>query len=177
VGYWDLFLLFFRAGLSFGGGVAVMAVLLKELVERRRAVTRGEFLTLYGLARIVPAGSINSMAVGFGYLFHGLLGSVVALAGLALPALVPTIVLVALYDAVRGSPWLDLLPVTLLPAAVGLLAGAVLSLGKEVARPSLDLVIAVVAVVAALALRINPGLVLVLSGVVGAALLRHEEQA
>ncbi len=177
VGYWDLFLLFFRAGLSFGGGVAVMAVLLKELVERRQAVTRSEFLALYGLARIIPAGTINALAVGFGYLFHGLLGSVVALAGLLLPALVPTIVLVVLYDAVRGSPWLDLLPVTLLPAAVALLAGAVLSLGKEVARPSVDLVIAVAAVVAALALRANPGVVLLLSGAVGAMLLRHEEQA
>jgi chromate transporter len=140
-------------------------------------VSRSEFLTLYGLARIVPAGSINSMAVGFGYLFHGLLGALVALAGLALPALVPTILLVVLYDRVRGSPWLDLLPVTLLPAAVAMLAGAVLSLGKEVARPSLDLVIAVAAVVAALVLRVNPGLVLVLSGVVGAVLLRHEDAA
>ena len=177
VGYWSLFLLFFRAGLTFGGGVVVMAVLLKELVDRRRAVTRGEFLTLYGLARIVPAGSINAMAVGFGHLFHGLLGAVVALAGLALPALIPTIALVALYDALRGNPWLDLVSVTLLPAAVALLVGGVLSLGKEVARPSLDLAIAVAAVVAALLLRVNPGLVLVLGGVVGAVLLRHEEAA
>src|SRR5437867_1915844 len=94
VGSWALFVLFLRAGLVFGGGVTIMAVLLTELVERRRAVSRGEFLTLYGLARLVPSGTITALAVGFGYLFGGFPGSVVALAGLALPALVPTIALV-----------------------------------------------------------------------------------
>ena len=49
--------------------------------------------------------------------------------------------------------------------------------GREVARPSWDLAIAVAAVAGALALRVNPGLVLVAGGVVGAILLRHEEAA
>ena len=41
-------------------------------------------------------------------------------------------VLIVLYDAFRGSPVFDLLPVTLLPAAVALIAGAVVSLAREV---------------------------------------------
>jgi chromate transporter len=159
----------------FGGGATVTGVLLQDLVDRRRAISRSEFLTLYGLARLIPSGTTTALAVGLGYLFGGFPGSVVALAGTALPALVPTIALTILYEAVRGSPWLDLVPVTLLPAAVALLAGAVLSLGREVARPSLDLAIAVVAVAAALVLRWNPGLILVLSGLFGALLLRGDE--
>lgn len=152
----------------------VMAGVQQELVERRRALTRFEFLTLYGLARIVPSGTMTALAVALGYLFRGLPGSVVALAGLVLPALAPTIALAAIYDLVRGSPWFDLLPVTLLPAAVALLAGAVLSLGREVARPSAELVIAIAAVIAGLVLRLNPGIVLVAGGVAGALLARGE---
>ena len=177
MGYCDLFLLFFRAGLVFGGGITIMGVLQQELVTRRRAVTRSEFLTLYGLARIVPSGTITALAVGFGYLFGGFPGTVCALAGLVLPALAPTIALTILYDVARGSSWFDLLPVTLLPAAVALLAGAVVSLGREVARPSLDLAIAAGAVIGALALRLNPAALLVLGGLLGALLLRGEEAA
>src|SRR3954468_18809559 len=133
VGSWHLFVLFLRAGLVFGGGITIMAVLQEELVRRRRAVSRTEFLTLYGLARIVPSGTITALAVGFGYLFGGFPGTVVALAGVALPARVPTIALTVLYASARGSPWFDVVVATLLPAAVALLAGAVLSIGREVA--------------------------------------------
>ena len=175
MGHWDLFRLFFQAGLIFGGGAVITAVLLKELVDRRRAISRSEFLAVYGLARIVPSGSINALAVGFGYLFGGFTGTLAALAGLCLPALVPIVALVALYDAVQGSPWLALLPVTLLPAAVALLGGAVLSLGREVAGHRRDVAIAVGAGVAALLLRANPGVVLLLCGALGAVLFRREE--
>jgi chromate transporter len=175
VGLWGLFVLFLRAGMIFGGGLACTAVLLQDLVERRKAITRSHFLALYGLARLIPSGTTTALAVGLGQLFGGVPGTVVALLGIALPSLIPTVALTVFYESVRGSPWLDLLPVTLLPAAVALLASAVLSLGKEVARPTLEPVFAVVAFAGALALGINPGVLLVLGGLLGALLLRGRE--
>jgi chromate transporter len=165
--------MFFRAGLTFGGGLAIMAVLSQELVDRRRAMSRAEFLTLYALARIVPSGTMTALAVAIGYRFAGMVGTVVALGGVALPGLVPTLVLVMLYDALRGSPVLDLLPVTLLPAAVALIGGAVVSLAREVARP-LELALAAGALVGALILRLDPAVLIVLGGAVGALCLSGE---
>jgi chromate transporter len=172
VGLWALFVLFLRAGMIFGGGLACTAVLLQELAERRKALTRSHFLALYGLARLIPSGTTTALAVGLGQLFGGFPGTVVALLGIALPSLIPTIALTIFYESVQGSPWLDLLPVTLLPAAVALLASAVLSIGREVAKPTLEPVFAAVAFVAALTLGINPGVLLVLGGLLGAVLLR-----
>ena len=149
VGRWALFLLFLRAGMIFGGGLACTAVLLQDLAERRKAIARSHFLALYGLARLIPSGTTTALAVGLGQLFGGFPGTVVALLGIALPSLIPTIALTVFYESVRGSPWLDLLPVTLLPAAVAF-AGA-------------------------LALGINPGVLLVLGGLLGALLLRGRE--
>ena len=174
VGLWALFVLFLRAGMIFGGGLACTAVLLQELVDRRKALTRSHFLALYGLARLIPSGTTTALAVGLGQLFGGFPGTAVALLGIALPSLIPTIALTIFYESVQGSPWLDLLPVTLLPAAVALLASAVLSIGREVARPTLEPVFAAVAFGAALALGINPGVLLVLGGLLGAVLLRGE---
>ena len=172
-GPWALFLLFLRAGMNFGGGLAIMAILSKELVDRRRAMSRGEFLTLYALARIVPAGTMSGMAVAIGYRFGGLLGTLAALAGVALPGLLPTLALVVLYDAFRGSPAFDLLPATLLPAAVALIGGAVISLAREVARP-VEIALAAGALVGALVFRLDPAVLIVLGGAVGAFLLRGE---
>ena len=174
LGLWALFRLFFRLGLNFGGGLAITTLLLDELVERRRVISRAHFLTLYGLARMLPGGTLTAHAIGLGYRLAGLPGSLVALAGVSLPVLVPTVALAALYGTVRGSPLLELVPVTLLPAGVALLFGAVLQLGRDVARPSPELVIAVVTLLGALFVGLHPGLLLILGGVVGAVVLRRD---
>src|SRR5687768_13864818 len=144
IGLVALFWLFLRAGLNFGGGVAITGLLSEELVERRRLLTRQQFLSLYGLARILPGGTLTAHAIGLGYRFGGPLGSVVALAGVSLPVLVPAIGLAALYGYFRGSLLLEVLPVTRLPAGVAVLCGAVIQLGEDVAQPSLEVAIAVV---------------------------------
>jgi chromate transport protein ChrA len=41
----ELFLIFLKAGLAFGGGLGIIAVLEEELVTKRRLVSREEFLT------------------------------------------------------------------------------------------------------------------------------------
>jgi chromate transport protein ChrA len=42
----ELFSIFFKAGLAFGGGLGILAVLEDELVSKRSAATRDEFLTI-----------------------------------------------------------------------------------------------------------------------------------
>lgn len=79
VSYRELFSIFFKAGLAFGGGLGILAVLENELVTRRQAVKADEFLALYGLGCIVPSGTVTALAVAYGYQFGGLVGTVVAL--------------------------------------------------------------------------------------------------
>src|SRR6267143_233602 len=164
----ELFLIFLRAGLAFGGGLGILAVLEHELVDKRRAVTREEFLTIYGIGRIVPSGTMTALAVAYGYKFGGLSGTVIALTALSLPVFVLTIALTIAYHYLRNSRVFDLLPVTIMPAALALIVVAALKLGKDVFRPSRELVVAGVAFALALFLRLNPALILVAGGVVGA---------
>ncbi len=168
----DLFTIFFKAGWAFGGGLGILAVLEDELVTRRQAVSRDEFLAIYSMGRIVPSGTMTALAVAYGYRFGGLAGTVVALIALVLPAFLLTIGLTIAYTSLKDSPWLTLLPVTLLPAAVALIVAAALNLGKHVFRPSVDLVLAVSAFVGAFVLGINPSILLVLGGLVGVLVFR-----
>src|SRR2546428_2693656 len=168
----DLFLIFLKAGLAFGGGLGILGVLEDELVERRGAVTTDEFLTIYGIGRIVPSGTMTALAVAYGYKFGGLWGTVIALAALSLPVFVLTIALTIAYHYLRSSRLFDLLPITIMPAALALIAVAALKLGKDVFRPSRELIVAGVAFALALFLRLNPALILVAGGVLGAFALQ-----
>ena len=129
--YADLFQVFLKAGLAFGGGPGIIAVLEEELVSKRRLLTRDEFLASYALGRMIPAGTSAAMAVGFGYRFHGVLGTFVALGALLLPGVILTILFTAAFAALQSSSLLGMLSVTLLPAATAFILLAALKLGKE----------------------------------------------
>lgn len=171
----ELFLIFLKAGLAFGGGLGILAVLEDELVSKRRVVSREEFLTIYGIGRIVPSGTMTALAVAYGYKFGGMLGTLLALSALALPAFVLTIILTIAYHYLRASRLFVLLPITIMPAALALIVVAALKLGKDVFRPSLELVIAGAAFACALFLQLNPALLLLAGGIIGALVLRDAE--
>jgi len=59
-------------------------------------------------------------------------GTVIALTALSLPVFVLTIALTIAYHYLRNSRLLDLLPVTIMPAALALIIVAALKLGKDV---------------------------------------------
>jgi chromate transporter len=172
----ELFGIFLKAGLAFGGGLGILAVLEQELVTRRQAVDREEFLRLYGLGRVVPSGTMTALAVAYGYRFAGLLGTVITLAALVLPALVLTVALTAAYGLLRQQRWLlELLPVTILPAALAFIVVAGVRLGRDVFRPSRELLLAAAAFLAAAVLRLSPVLLLLAGGVAGTVLFRPKE--
>jgi chromate transporter len=172
----ELFLIFLKAGLAFGGGLGILAVLEDELVSKRRVVSREEFLTIYGIGRIVPSGTMTVLAVAYGYKFGGMLGTLLALSALVLPAFVLTVALTIAYHYLRTSRLFDLLPVTIMPAALALIVVAALKLGKDIFRPSIELVIAGVAFALALFLKLNPALLLLAGGIIGALVLRDAEE-
>lgn len=171
-----LFGIFLKAGLAFGGGLGILAVLEQELVTRRQAVGREEFLRLYGLGRIVPSGTMTALAVAYGYRFAGLPGTVISLTALVLPALVLTVALTAVYGLLHRQAWLpELLPVTILPAALAFIVVAGVRLGRDVFRPSRELLLAAAAFAGAAVLHLSPVLLLLAGGVAGTVLFRPKE--
>jgi chromate transport protein ChrA len=80
--------------------------------------------------------------------------------------------LAAAYAVLGHGTALDYVRVTLIPAALGLIMVSAVRIGREIPIPSPELVIAVAALVAAVAFRVNPTLLLFGGGVVGAIFLR-----
>jgi chromate transporter len=167
-----LFLLFLRIGLSFGAGAGMSAVLQEELVRKRQAISRGEFMVLYGLARLVPSGSMTALAVAIGYRYCGVPGTVVVLVAMILPAFILTVLLTVAYTLLAGSAALGVVNLTLMPAALAVVVVSAFRLGREFFTPSLELILAITAAVGVLVLGINPSLILVAGGLIGAWALR-----
>lgn len=106
----ELFLAFSWMALQGFGGVLVIAQ--RELVERRRWLTREEFLEDWGVAQIMPGPNLINLSIALGSRYFGLRGALVAVAGMLSIPLVIVLLLATLYGQLAH-----------LPAAAGALRG------------------------------------------------------
>ena len=82
----DLFVSFTLLALQGFGGV--LAVVQRELVEKKRWMTREEFVEEWSVAQVMPGPNVINLAVVVGMRYFGLRGAAVAVAGmLAVPLL------------------------------------------------------------------------------------------
>ena len=91
----ELFLAFNRLALQGFGGV--LPVAQRELVERRRWLTKDEFVEMLAISQVLPGPNVVNLALMFGDRTFGTRGALVALAGMLLAPLVVVLALTALY--------------------------------------------------------------------------------
>ena len=91
----DLFFTFNRLALQGFGGV--LPVAQRELVERKRWLSREEFVEMLALSQVLPGPNVVNLALMFGDRFFGLRGAFAAVAGMLAVPLVIVMALTAAY--------------------------------------------------------------------------------
>ncbi len=85
----SLFWAFFKIGLfTFGGGYAMIAVIEKELVEKKKWITHEEFLNIIGIAESTPGPIAINSSTFIGFKIGKVLGSIFATIGVVLPSFI-----------------------------------------------------------------------------------------
>ena len=98
----DLFLSFTWLALQGFGGV--LAVVQRELVEKKRWMTREQFVEDWAVAQILPGPNVVNLALMIGGRCFGLSGALAALAGMLAAPLVVVLIMAALYGSVADLP-------------------------------------------------------------------------
>lgn len=79
----------FKIGLfTFGGGYAMIAVIERELVERKKWIKHEEFMDLIAIAESSPGPIAINSATYLGYKLCGFFGSLFATLGVVLPSFI-----------------------------------------------------------------------------------------
>jgi chromate transporter len=149
----------------FGSGYALLAFLRRDLVTGLGWLSAREVLDAVVAGQVTP-GPLFTTATFLGYLLGGLPAAVVATAAIFLPSFLLVAALEPLIGRVRRSRWAGAALDGVTVAALGLMAGVTVDLGRTAIVDPLTAGIAVAALLALLRWRPNP-LWLVL---VGAAL-------
>jgi chromate transporter len=98
----DLFFSFTWLALQGFGGV--LAVIQREMVERKRWLTQEEFLEDWAVAQIMPGPNVVNLSLMVGGRYFGLKGALTALAGMLSAPLVIVLLLGVLYTRFGDNP-------------------------------------------------------------------------
>ena len=101
----DLFVSFTLLALQGFGGV--LAVVQRELVEKKRWMTQEEFVEEWAVAQIMPGPNVVNLSLMIGARYFGFKGAMAALAGMLTVPLLIVLLLALLYAQFAAHPGLQ----------------------------------------------------------------------
>lgn len=142
----DLFVSFTLLALQGFGGV--LAVVQRELVEKKRWMTREEFIEEWAVAQIMPGPNVINLSLMIGDRYFGLRGAMVALAGMLTVPLFVVLGLALLYAQFSSSAAVAGALRGMGAVAAGLIAATGIKLASALARHPLGVPLCAVLAVA-----------------------------
>jgi len=141
-----LFWIFFRiACTSFGGFMAMIAVVENVVVERKKLLTHQDMLDGISLAQILPGPVAVNVCTYVGYRLRGGAGALVAAAAAILPAFVLIVLLSAAYFRFGQTPAVNRLFTGFVPAVTAVIVAAAWNMSRRALTGARERVIAAVA--------------------------------
>ena len=126
----DLFVVFLKIGaFTFGGGWAMISIIEKEIVEKKRWVSKEEFLDLLAVSQSIPGILAVNMAVAVGDKMRGRKGALCAALGTILPSffMILTVAIFLTPDMIKSNETLNNIFRGIRPAVVALIIAPVIS--------------------------------------------------
>ena len=99
----DLFVSFTLLALQGFGGV--LAVVQRELVEKKRWMTREQFVEDWAGAQVMPGPNVVNLSLMIGGRYFGLPGALAGVAGMLAAPLVVVLLLAVAFGGVSQEPW------------------------------------------------------------------------
>ena len=130
--------LFLRLGLTaFGGPAAHIAMMRREVVQRRRWIDDQRFLDLIGACNLIPGPNSTEMAIHLGYLRAGWPGLLVGGALFIIPAVVFVLALAWSYVTYGSLPAATWLLYGIKPVIIAIVAQALYGLARTALKDRL----------------------------------------
>jgi chromate transporter len=171
----EIALVFLKLGtVAFGGPAAHLAMMEEEFVRRRKWISEAEFLDRLAAANLIPGPSSTEVAIFIGHLKRGWRGLIVAGCCFIIPAAVLVSGIAWAYVRFGSLPQVGAVLYAIKPVVVAIVVQALGKLARTGVRTVFLAVVAAASVGITL-LGISPIMVLVLAGLVSAAVLwvRH----
>ncbi len=161
---WELFIIVLKLGaFTFGGGYAMFPLMEREYVDNRGWFETQEMLDMLAVAQSLPGMLSINASILIGYRLFGVVGTLVAVFGMALPSLIALSIISFFYVQFRENIYVNAALKGIRVAVVALLVQAVITLGKNGVKGVFGWVMACLAFGVAMIFSVHP-VIIILSG-------------
>ena len=152
---------------SFGGPAGQIAIMHKELVERRRWMSEDHFLHALNFCMLLPGPEAQQLATYLGWRLHGARGGIAAGALFVLPSILILWALSWLYMAGGEVAWIKGIFYGLIPAVIAIVISAVRRIGSKALKTPALWAMALLSFVAIFFFKISFVVILLAAAVIG----------
>ena len=157
---------------GFGGPIALVGYMQRDLVEERRWFTADEFSRGLALAQISPGPLAAQLAAYLGWLRGGVRGAALSAVAFIAPSLAMVLVIAAVYVRFDKHEWLQRAFAAVGAAVIGILARSAVKLSRMTLKRDRLLWIIAVANAAGVLLLRRESLLLLVAGGAAAVMIR-----
>ena len=168
VGFAEAFAYWVRLGfISFGGPAGQIAIMQRDLVDRKKWISQGRFLHALSYCMLLPGPEAQQLAIYIGWLLHGTWGGIVAGAFFVIPSIFILWGLSVVYASYGNIPLVAGAFAGLKPAVVALVIVALVRIGARALKPRGLVGIAAAAFVAIFVLHVPFPWIVLAAGAAG----------
>ena len=172
----SLFLTFAKiGGITFGGGLTMLPLLTREIVEKKKWATEEELLDYYAVGQCTPGIFAVNTATFIGYYQAGVFGGIFATLGMVFPSIVIITVVASVLQSFMDYPIVSSALTGINAIVCALLSHTVITLGKKSLVNVVSVVLFIIGLVACFVFDITPILLVVFGGVVGVVTTKIKE--
>lgn len=166
--YVQLFTAFFKIGLfTFGGGMSMLPMLQRELVESKQWLTEEEILNYFAIGQCTPGIIAVNVATFCGYKRAGLSGAIVSTIGIVCPSWIVITLIAGSISRFSDIVWIQRAMKGVYVAVAALLARAVFTFGKKIITDFVTAGIAAGAFLAMSVWNVSGILIVLVAGIIG----------
>ena len=164
----DLFLTFAKIGsITFGGGYAMLPIIQREIVEKKKWATETEVMDYYAVGQCTPGVIAVNTATFIGYRLKGISGGIIATLGVVFPSLVIIMIIAMFLKNFANFEIVKHAFGGIRVAVVALIISSIIKLWKSSVKNYIGFIIAIVAFALGAILQLSPIYVVIGAAIVG----------
>ncbi|WP_296320305.1 chromate transporter [Treponema sp. UBA3813] len=168
---WDLFSIFFKIGsCTFGGGIAMLPILERELAEKRNWTTSDELLDYFAIGQSTPGIIAVNVATFIGYKRAGLIGGCVATFGMVFPSIIIITLIAKFISNFSEIEWVQKALKGINVAVAAILTSAVYKFSKKSVKNLFGFLLLVIAFLLIFVFNVGTAYVIFGSAILGVIL-------
>jgi chromate transporter len=168
----QIFITFFKIGpVTFGGGYAMIPLIEREVVEKRKWVQSKDITDIFAVAESVPGAIAINSATFIGYRLAGVPGAIAAMAGVMVPTFCIVVLLSLFFLQVQDNPKVEAAFVSIRATIVALITYAAIKIGKTAVVDKTTIALIGITVAIMYFVHIHPIVLIVAGGMIGISII------